>query len=211
MKFLTIDTALNKSYLGLFSDGKKIIKEVESDEINYHSAYLIKVLKDLLIENNVKINEIEFIGVNVGVGSFTGIRVGLAVVKVISDRLNIKTVSYTTSEVLSRALNNKNVMLDARRGSVFYSKDGVNMELIPYNEAFKILENGEVFISDRQLYNNEKFENYKSKLIKYEDENLNIADVEIEIAKEKIENNLIFDPVQLKPNYIQTAPVFIKK
>lgn len=211
MKFLTIDTALNKSYLGLFSDGKKIIKEIESDEINYHSAYLIKVLKDLLIENNVKINEIEFIGVNVGVGSFTGIRVGLAVVKVISDRLNIKTVSYTTSEVLSRALNNKNVMLDARRGSVFYSKDGVNVELIPYNEAFKILENGEVFISDRQLYNNEKFENYKSKLIKYEDENLNIADVEIEIAKEKIENNLIFDPVQLKPNYIQTAPVFIKK
>lgn len=211
MKFLTIDTALNKSYLGLFSDGKKIIKEIESDEINYHSAYLIKVLKDLLIENNVKINEIEFIGVNVGVGSFTGIRVGLAVVKVISDRLNIKTVSYTTSEVLSRALNNKNVMLDARRGSVFYSKDGVNMELIPYNEAFKILENGEVFISDRQLYNNEKFENYKSKLIKYEDENLDIADVEIEIAKEKIENNLIFDPVQLKPNYIQTAPVFIKK
>lgn len=211
MKFLTIDTALNKSYLGLFSDGKKIIKEIESDEINYHSAYLIKVLKDLLIENNVKINEIEFIGVNVGVGSFTGIRVGLAVVKVISDRLNIKTVSYTTSEVLSRALNNKNVMLDARRGSVFYSKDGVNTELIPYNEAFKIIENGEVFISDRQLYNNEKFENYKSKLIKYEDENLNIADVEIEIAKEKIENNLIFDPVQLKPNYIQTAPVFIKK
>lgn len=211
MKFLTIDTALNKSYLGLFSDGKKIIKEIESDEINYHSAYLIKVLKDLLIENNVKINEIEFIGVNVGVGSFTGIRVGLTVVKVISDRLNIKTVSYTTSEVLSRALNNKNVMLDARRGSVFYSKDGVNVELIPYNEAFKILENGEVFISDRQLYNNEKFENYKSKLIKYEDENLNIADVEIEIAKEKIENNLIFDPVQLKPNYIQTAPVFIKK
>ncbi len=211
MKFLTIDTALNKSYLGLFSDGKKIIKEIESDEINYHSAYLIKVLKDLLIENNVKINEIEFIGVNVGVGSFTGIRVGLAVVKVISDRLNIKTVSYTTSEVLSRAMNNKNVMLDARRGSVFYSKDGVNTELIPYNEAFKILENGEVFISDRQLYNNEKFENYKSKLIKYEDENLNIADVEIEIAKEKIENNLIFDPVQLKPNYIQTAPVFIKK
>lgn len=211
MKFLTIDTALNKSYLGLSSDGKKIIKEIESDEINYHSAYLIKVLKDLLIENNVKINEIEFIGVNVGVGSFTGIRVGLAVVKVISDRLNIKTVSYTTSEVLSRALNNKNVMLDARRGSVFYSKDGVNTELIPYNEAFKILENGEVFISDRQLYNNEKFENYKSKLIKYEDENLNIADVEIEIAKEKIENNLIFDPVQLKPNYIQTAPVFIKK
>ena len=211
MKFLTVDTALNKSYLGLFFDGKKIIKEIESDEKNYHSAYLIRVLKDLLTENKININEIEFIGVNVGVGSFTGIRVGLAVVKVISDQLKIKTVSYTTYEVLSRAMNNKNVILDARRGSVFYSKDGINMELIPYNEAFKIIENGEKFVSDNQLFSNEKFANYKNKLIKYEDENLNIADVEIEIAKEKIENNLLFDPVHLKPNYIQTAPIFIKK
>lgn len=211
MKFLTIDTALNKSYLGLFLDGKKIIKEIESDEKNYHSAYLIKVLKDLLIESNVKFEEIEFIGVNVGVGSFTGIRVGLAVVKVIADQLNLKTVSYTTSEVLSKAMNNKNVILDARRGSVFYSKDGINMELIPYNEAFKILENGEKFVSDSQLFNNEKFESYKNKLVKYENENLNIADVEIEIAKEKIKNGLLFEPYELKPNYIQTALVFIKK
>lgn len=178
---------------------------------NYHSAYLIKVLKDLLNENNIKINEIEFIGVNVGVGSFTGIRVGLAVVKVMADQLKIKTVSYTTSEVLSRAMNNKNVMLDARRGSVFYSKDGINMELIPYNEAFEILEKCEKFISDNQLFNNEKFADYKNKLIKYEDENLNIADIEIEITKEKIENNMLFEPYEIKPNYIQTAPVFLKK
>lgn len=211
MKFLTIDTALNKSYIGLFLDGRKIIKEIESDEKNYHSTYLIKVLKDLLNENNIKINEIEFIGVNVGVGSFTGIRVGLAVVKVMADQLKIKAVSYTTSEVLSRAMNNKNVMLDARRGSVFYSKDAINMELIPYNEAFEILEKCEKFISDNQLFNNEKFANYKNKLIKYEDENLNIADIEIEITKEKIENNMLFEPYEIKPNYIQTAPVFLKK
>ena len=211
MKFLTIDNALNKSYIGLFLDGKKIIKEIESDEKNYHSAYLIKVLKDLLNENSININEIEFIGVNVGVGSFTGIRVGLAVVKVIADQLKIKTASYTTCEVLSKSLNNKNVMLDARRGSVVYSKDGINMELIPYNNAFEVLENGEEFISENQLFNNEKFENYKNKLIKYEEKNLNIADIEIEITKEKIENNLLFKPYEIKPNYIQTAPVFLKK
>ena len=108
-------------------------------------------------------------------------------------------------------MNNKNVMLDARRGSVFYSKDGINMELIPYNEAFEILEKCEKFISDNQLFNNEKFANYKNKLIKYEDENLNIADIEIEITKEKIENNMLFEPYEIKPNYIQTAPVFLKK
>ncbi len=211
MKFLTVDTALDKSYIGLFLDGKRITTEIKSDEKNYHSAYLIKVLKDLLNKNNVNINEINFIGTNTGVGSFTGIRVGLTVVKVISDQLKIKTVSYTTSEVLSRAMNNKSIMLDARRGSVFYSKDGINMELIPYDKAFEILEKGDNFISDKQLFNNEKFDSYKNKLIKYEDENLNIGEIEIEITKEKIENNLAFDSINLKPNYIQTAPVFVKK
>lgn len=211
MKFLTVDTALDKSYIGLFLDGKRITTEIKSDEKNYHSAYLIKVLKDLLNKNNVNINEINFIGTNTGVGSFTGIRVGLTVVKVISDQLKIKTVSYTTSEVLSRAMNNKSIMLDARRGSVFYSKDGINMELISYDKAFEILEKGDNFISDKQLFNNEKFDSYKNKLIKYEDENLNIGEIEIEITKEKIENNLAFDSINLKPNYIQTAPVFVKK
>ena len=30
-------------------------------------------------------------------------------------------------------------------------------------------------------------------------------------TKEKIENNLLFEPYEIKPNYIQTAPVFLKK
>ncbi len=196
--------------MGLELSGKTILKTVESDEKNYHSAYLIRVLSDLLAQNQTSINEIDFIGVNTGAGSFTGIRVGLAVVKIISDRLCIKVVPYTTTEVLARSYQNNNIMFDARRGSVFYSSNGRETELLPYDEAIKILNGGGIFISDNSLKNNEKFSLYKDNLISYETENKNFAEYELKITKEKILNNETIDSLSLKPAYIQTPPIFIK-
>ena len=141
MNILSIDTVLDKSYIALSLNDKDIYRQINSDENNYHSAYLIKVLKEILDENNISMKDIEYLGTNTGVGSFTGIRVGLTIAKVITNRLNIKAVPFNTAEVLSNAFNNKNIMLDARRGSVFYSNDGVNIELIQYEDAIKILEN----------------------------------------------------------------------
>ena len=178
---------------------------------NYHSAYLIKVLKEILNENNVSLKDIDYIGVNTGVGSFTGIRVGLTIAKVISNRLNIKTVPYNTAEVLSNAFDNKNIMLDARRNSVFRSKNGADIELISYEEALQTSENSnERYISDLSLYENAYFEKIKSKLIPYEKENKNLAIAELAVVKNKIKENKITDTYSLKPTYIQTPPIFMK-
>lgn len=211
MNILSIDTVLDKSYIALSLNDKDIYRQINSDENNYHSAYLIKVLKEILDENNISMKDIEYLGTNTGVGSFTGIRVGLTIAKVITNRLNIKAVPFNTAEVLSNAFNNKNIMLDARRGSVFYSNDGVNIELIQYEDAIKILENSNTaFISDLTLYNNEKFNPYKNKLIAFENENKNLSIIELNIVKNKIKENLITDTYSLKPTYIQTPPVYKK-
>ena len=206
MNILSIDTVLDKSYIALSLNDKDIYRQINSDEKNYHSAYLIKVLKEILNENNVSLKDVDYIGVNTGVGSFTGIRVGLTIAKVISNRLNIKTVPYNTAEVLSNAFDNKNIMLDARRNSVFRSKNGADIELISYEEALQTSENSnERYISDLSLYENAYFEKIKSKLIPYEKENKNLA-----IVKNKIKENKITDTYSLKPTYIQTPPIFMK-
>ena len=210
MNFITIDTVLDKSYIGLFKDGKEITKIIESDEINFHSAYLIQTLKETLDNNNISVNEIDYIGVNTGVGSFTGIRAGLSVVKVMASRLNIKCVPYTTIEVLSNAFNNKNIILDARRNSVFYSNDGIKTELMPYENAFDILKNDIKFISEEVLIRNEKFADFKDKLVSYEINCPDLAFYEIQIVKEKINSKEFIDSNLLKAAYIQTPPVFIK-
>lgn len=211
MNILSIDTVLDKSYIALSLNDKDIYRQINSDEKNYHSAYLIKVLKEILNENNVSLKDIDYIGVNTGVGSFTGIRVGLTIAKVISNRLNIKTVPYNTAEVLSNAFDNKNIMLDARRNSVFRSKNGADIELISYKEALQTSENSnERYISDLSLYENAYFEKIKSKLIPYEKENKNLAIAELAVVKNKIKENKITDTYSLKPTYIQTPPIFMK-
>lgn len=211
MNILSIDTVLDKSYIALSLNDKDIYRQINSDEKNYHSAYLIKVLKEILNENNVSLKDVDYIGVNTGVGSFTGIRVGLTIAKVISNRLNIKTVPYNTAEVLSNAFDNKNIMLDARRNSVFRSKNGADIELISYEEALQTSENSnEGYISDLSLYENAYFEKIKSKLIPYEKENKNLAIAELAVVKNKIKENKITDTYSLKPTYIQTPPIFMK-
>ena len=211
MNILSIDTVLDKSYIALSLNDKDIYRQINSDEKNYHSAYLIKVLKEILNENNVSLKDIDYIGVNTGVGSFTGIRVGLTIAKVISNRLNIKTVPYNTAEVLSNAFDNKNIVLDARRNSVFRSKNGADIELISYEEALQTSENSnERYISDLSLYENAYFEKIKSKLIPYEKENKNLAIAELAVVKNKIKENKITDTYSLKPTYIQTPPIFMK-
>ena len=211
MNILSIDTVLDKSYIALSLNDKDIYRQINSDEKNYHSAYLIKVLKEILNENNVSLKDIDYIGVNTGVGSFTGIRVGLTIAKVISNRLNIKTVPYNTAEVLSNAFDNKNIMLDARRNSVFRSKNGADIELISYEEALQTSENSnERYISDLSLYENGYFEKIKSKLIPYEKEKKNLAIAELAVVKNKIKENKITDTYSLKPTYIQTPPIFMK-
>lgn len=206
MNILTIDTVLDKSYISLLLNGKEIFKSIESDEKNYHSAYLIKVLDKILKENNSSIKDFEYLGVNTGVGSFTGIRVGLSIAKIISNRLNIKTVPFNTFEVLSKAYGNKNIMLDARRGSVFYSNDGKKIELMPYEKALEILKQKEEFICDDSLL--KRFEG--KNLLSFETEKKDLSEFELEVVKEKIEKGEIKDTNGLKPTYIQTPPIFAK-
>ena len=207
MNILSIDTVLNKTYIALLLNGKEIFKSIESDDKNYHSAYLIKVLSDILISEKSSLKEIDYIGANTGTGSFTGIRVGLSIAKIISNRLNIKTVPYKTSEVLSKAY--KNIMLDARRNSVFYSNDGINTELITYDNAKEILKNsGEKFICDDSLLN--RFEEFKNQLISFEKDNIELSKIELEIVKEKIKNGETTNFAGLKPTYIQTPPIYSK-
>ena len=202
MNILTIDTVLNKTYIALLIEGKKTFLTLESDEKNYHSAYLAEKISEF------PLNKIEYIGTNTGVGSFTGIRAGLTFVKVISDRLKIKAVPFNTFEVLEFAFKTKNILLDARRGQAFYLKNG-NIEMIPYTEAEKLLDDKK-FICDNSI-----LEKFKGKnLISYEKEGpnaKNLAPFELELVTAKINEGKIIDSSSLKPTYIQTPPIFMKQ
>ena len=73
MKTLVFDTCFNKTYLVLKFDNNILASEIiDSTDTNYHSAYLIPKIRDVLKQNSLLIKDLDAIGVNIGPGSFTG-------------------------------------------------------------------------------------------------------------------------------------------
>ncbi len=82
---LWIDTTSNVMALGLSKEDALIASLVEqSTSHRYHSAMLIPKVRDLLREHTMVPKDIQAIGVNVGPGSFTGIRTGLTVARIMA-------------------------------------------------------------------------------------------------------------------------------
>ncbi|MCP4481389.1 MAG: tRNA (adenosine(37)-N6)-threonylcarbamoyltransferase complex dimerization subunit type 1 TsaB [bacterium] len=93
-----------------------------------HSEKTLPLIEQILTENNLTLRDLNKIVVNIGPGSFTGIRVGVSVARAIAQVLNIKVYGVVGLDVLmykflriNKVNKNKIVVLqDALRGE-FYS------------------------------------------------------------------------------------------
>ena len=126
MLILALDTCFNKSYIALSKDNSIIdSKIIESTESNYHSAFLISTIRDLLRNNNLYIKDIDIIGVNIGPGSFTGIRAGITIARVLAQQFNIKICPVTSLNILSCLNKPEEITItvtDARKNKVYFAQ-----------------------------------------------------------------------------------------
>lgn len=76
---LAISTATKKAYIGIDYKGKKFYSEINAD--CKQSENILKEIDSLLEKNGLSFKDIGNIAVVVGPGSFTGIRIGVALVK----------------------------------------------------------------------------------------------------------------------------------
>lgn len=189
---LTINTVFNKSYLSF----RGIFREIESDEKNYHSAYLVSGIRDILGGEKPYA-----IGINVGPGSFTGIRVGVTVARVMGQQLGCPLVPVSSCEIIKKAVALP-VVMDARRGSYyFYDKE---ISLIP-REALKDTLKKDVACDENSF---KMLCELGFSPLNFEEENIPYAKCLEELAKEKLESaSEDFHWSRLKPLYIQTPPI----
>lgn len=207
MILLDFDTALNKTYVAISNDGNLLTsKIVENTEDNYHSAFLLSTIKEILKENNLTPKDVDLIGVNVGPGSFTGIRAALTVAKVMAQELNIKIVPIESLRILSK-LNKTDkksiVIMDARRFMAYVYKDD-EIKLVNVSEVKSILEQDDFeIIADKSMA-----ETLAVDAIVYENDNYDLGKILNELAYENKDNAIL--PNKLKALYIQPPPVFGK-
>lgn len=147
VKILGIETSSKIGGLALVEDGE-VAAEGNIDTHLSHSAYLIPQLDSLLEKAGWKIGDLEGIGVGLGPGSFTGLRVGLAVAQGIAFAREIPLAGVSSFETLVRGATSSTgdvrPIMDARRGRVYlarYRKEGdefvrtLSPRLIPLEEA----------------------------------------------------------------------------
>lgn len=215
MKILCFDTCFNKSYIVL-NDGEEVIasKIIESDEKNYHSAYLIPAIRDILASNGLFVKDLEAIGINIGPGSFTGVRAGVTIARVLCQQFNTKLTGVHSLQILSYINTSKThttVVLDARKNKVYYGEYYEGKEIVEpclkdKDELISHIKQNSVIITDCST--GEFLNQNGINSIKYEEKNDNFGLYLSNIVQNNIKNTEEdFNWAKVKPLYIQKPSI----
>lgn len=120
LKQLIIDTATKYIYLSLVVDGEEK-ESIYQEGINNHSVTIIPLLEEILNKQNLALKDIDEIIVGIGPGSYTGVRIGVTVAKMIGYLNHITVYSVSSLALLASASDHRYVVpyVDARRGNAF--------------------------------------------------------------------------------------------
>ncbi len=141
-----IDTSTEIELLALSVDGK-IFQYCENEGIS-HSVTMFKNLSSLLTEASIQINDIDLIGVGIGPGSFTGIRIAVTTARMFAQILEIPLVGLKSPEIYAASAltsEDKTILaaFDAKKGKVFAGVYRISNSIIS-----EIIEPGDFFMEE---------------------------------------------------------------
>lgn len=133
MKILAIESS-GTSLSVAISENSNIITEYFYNAGKIHSEVLIPLMEKIVKDVKWNIKDIDKFAVSCGPGSFTGVRIAMAVIKTLAQTSNKPVVSVDTLEILKAQLNIKGIKIvpaiDALRNEV-YAKEKNNVVIVP--------------------------------------------------------------------------------
>lgn len=146
MKILAFDSSAKLASAAV-TDGEKLLALYNIDNGLTQSELLLPMIENLLKELKLSFSDIELFAVSAGPGSFTGVRIGVALLKGLAFGKNLPCVSISTLEALAEnARGLKGIIvpvMDARR-SEFYNAifkcDGKELSRITEDRAISASE-----------------------------------------------------------------------
>ena len=122
MRLLVIDTALGACTAAVFEDERPLAVRFEP-MVKGHQERLGSLVRDVMAEAGGGFESLDRIGVTVGPGSFTGLRVGLAFAQGLGYALDRPVVGISTLDALAASRASPDgpaaALIDARRGQVY--------------------------------------------------------------------------------------------
>ncbi len=217
MKILVADTSSSVCGVGLFENDKLIAENV-LDNGRTHSENFMPLVEKTLKESNVKLNNVDYIAVSVGPGSFTGIRIGIASCKAIAEVENIKLIPVTSLEILAGNEKGKSEIIcsiiDAKNDQVYcgiFDNDINLKEEYIADDIFAVLErlkkyNDITFIGNGAVIHKEKIlEQLKNKKLYFSENNTqNVKSLGI-IASKKLDKSELCSADEIVPLYLRKS------
>lgn len=140
---LNIDTSLETASVSIAKEGNILSFQTNAIQKD-HATFLHVAIAELLAKENLKPAQLDAIGVTLGPGSYTGLRVGLSAAKGLCYALNkplisVGTLEMMTQDVLMHTENATNFlfcpMIDARRMEVFCAMYDADLKEIAEPQA----------------------------------------------------------------------------
>lgn len=170
-RILAIDTSTVAASVAVLEDDRILGEEYTAYKLK-HSEKLLPMIKHLLEDVRLTIDDIDYFAVGNGPGSFTGLRIAAATVKAFSQTKNKPIISVSSLEACANNVKGLNdvifVIFDAQRNDTYFNmfieKD--SKLLAKYEDGIKNIEDviskAEEF--DRVLFAGDGILKYKDKI-----------------------------------------------
>lgn len=125
MKILSLDASANSASVCIYDAVEdKLIGDFYINTKLTHSQTLVPMIDALLSSTKLSLSDIDYFAVNTGPGSFTGIRIGVSVIKGMAMALDKPCVSVSTLHSMAyNFVDSEDVVIcacmDARRNQVY--------------------------------------------------------------------------------------------
>jgi tRNA threonylcarbamoyl adenosine modification protein YeaZ len=154
MKILAFDTALRQCSAALSIDNKQVAF-LQSQELSKQSEMLFPLVNQILIESQLVFSDLDVIAVNIGPGSFTGVRIGVAAAKGLKLVLpNVKLIGITSLELLASKVESSSskiiAVLEAGQEEYYVQIFDQNLRSITEAKSCDLPELLQIFLSNKE-------------------------------------------------------------
>jgi len=120
MRYICFDTS-SRTLLFCVSNGSAVI-DIRAQEIDRYGSMLAVIIKQSMENLKLEASELDFIGVGVGPGSLTGLRVGISTAKGMAFPFNLPTVQLNSLDILARSIDSERfaVLRRGREGHYYW-------------------------------------------------------------------------------------------
>jgi len=159
MMLLALDTTAAVATAALFRDGE-LVAEREADAGKKHAETALPLIETILEENGVTIKQIDLFAVDIGPGSFTGVRIGASLVNALAFASGKRVVPVDSLRALALSVDGTEkpvcAIIDARNGNAYAAQYQADRTLIEpcavETDAFvAILPQDTVFVGDAHV------------------------------------------------------------